>query len=102
MSITAEVLRGAEATKAIFFVQTDAGLQAVEPKEGDWFCEYDWDVDYEGDDFLSAGAMVEYAGLSESVTFEGGKAVSRPSHRVVPEGDDCDREPSTLVLVRQH
>lgn len=97
--MNAKQIQAAEKTGALFF---NMDLEPVEPKAGDWFCEMDWDTDYEGEDFVREGAFVEYLGPDESHTFDANWVlVTRKCHRVMEE--DCDdREPRTLVLVRQN
>lgn len=90
----------AEATKAIFF---NVNLEPVVPLVGDWFCEMDWDTDFEGDDFVREGSLVEYLGEDESHTFApDGSLVTRKCHRVMEDDADSDREPRTLCLIRQN
>jgi hypothetical protein len=89
------------ATKLHNTVFFDGDLNPVVPREGQWFCEFDCDVDHEGEWFVRDEAFVEYAGLSETSMWDGEKFVTRPSHRVLPEGGDCDREPRGYVLIAQ-
>lgn len=65
----------------------DAELRPIVPQIGQWFCEFE-NLDDDTDD-LSAEALVEYRGASQS------------GHRVLPEYADCDREQRGLILVLQ-
>jgi hypothetical protein len=90
-----EQVQAACKTAHLFF---DADLNPVTPQVGEWYCEVDWDTDIDGDDFVTEGALVRYEGTSISTLTDG---TSQARHRVTPDGDDEDRTPQGMVLVRQ-
>lgn len=90
----------------VFFAYVDKLLVPVVPKEGEWFCEFDWNTDYEGKSFVQDGSLVRYAGLEDAYTWsdEVKEFVNRPRHAV--QADYADegetRTPNGALLVRQH
>lgn len=81
--LTAEKIDAAVAAhKTVFF---DADLNPVVPAEGQWFCEFDIILDFEGDAQVRDQALVEYLG-------EG---------RVASEVEEYDRAPNGDILILQ-
>lgn len=64
----------------------DKDLNPIEPKEGQWFCEFDVILTFEGEEEVRDQALVEYVG-------EG---------RVQSEYDEYDREPHGDILILQN
>lgn len=67
----------------VFF---NGNFEPLEPRDGQWFCEFNIELSDEGNEILLDGALVEYVG-------EG---------RVLEEGYDCDRLPYADILILQN
>lgn len=93
---TSEQVR--EAVKAHNTIFFNADLQPVEPKEGQWFCEFHVD---DSDEEVLAEAIVEYLGMSESAFLTDNGWVEVKDHRVASEYDESDRRPYGDILVLQ-
>jgi len=97
--LTYERIRAAtEQHGTVFF---DADLNPVQPEPGQWFCEFDCDVDYEGEWFVRDEAFVRYEGLDDRHTLDGDKWVTVQKPVVWPEGADECREPAGYILIAQ-
>jgi hypothetical protein len=83
----------------IFF---NCALQPVEPKAGQWFCEFFIAEAFDGYE-LRDEAIVEYVGQDEAHTFNAdGTLKTRKMHCVAEEGEDGCHEPRGDFLILQH
>ena len=96
MILTPDNIRAAVVRhETIFF---DADLQPIVPQPGQWFCEYDIDFSWEGNEILREGSLVEFVATGV-VRYSDGEQLIR--HWVATEySDDC-REPRGEALIRQ-
>ena len=96
MILTPDNIRAAVVRhETIFF---DADLQPITPAAGQWFCEYDIYVTYEGNEILRDEALVEFV-ETYLWKFSDGATVSQ--HLVCPENDEELRNPRGEALILQ-
>lgn len=95
----AQVAAAVKAHGTKFFTVEAGELVPVEPKAGEWFCEFDEVIpEDERPAFIRDEALVEYVELAE-LQFTDGEKIRR--HMVAPEhADDC-REARGVMLIRQ-
>lgn len=99
MNITAQQVRDLpEQHKTLFFAIEGDSVVPVTPKRGEWFVEFDWDYDHEGEMFAQDGDFVRYEGKDESATWEGDSWVTREHDVVQPEHADDVRAPRLFML----
>lgn len=94
MFTTTQALEAIKQHNTIFF---NHKLEPVEPKDGQWFCEF---KDYDGEVVID-GPLVKYLGQDEVCLYGDGKAISRIAHAVASDGSEYDREPEGLILILQ-
>lgn len=94
-----------DAVKAHGTVFFTSNLAPVTPRIGQWFCEFDLRED--DNSTLQDEDLVEYCGPDDSMTFGDHGAIipAEPNparrHLVRPDGWDCARRVSGLVLILQ-
>ena len=95
-----EQVRAAIARSGTIFF--DAELNPVQPKAGQWFCEFDIIDTYEGNEIVRDEALVEYLGEEDQHTFgPDSELLTSRVHQVAPEDSDA-RQPNGWVLILQH
>lgn len=82
-----------------FFDIVDEALVAIDPKVGQWFCEFDIRDTLDGEE-VQDGAIVEYLGSETSYILQGSNWVDRID-AIVCEEDGDPRRPSGLILILQ-
>jgi hypothetical protein len=78
----------------------DFNLQPVQPREGQWFCEFSIEEALEGEEVRDAD-LVEYIGTTTSYVLSDSGTTPIVRHAVMPEGADEDRQPAGDVLILQ-
>lgn len=99
MELTLENAHAAVAKHGTVFF--DAELNPVIPQVGEYFCEFDAAFSAEDDLYLRAELLVQYVGHTTRLVVGGAEVTEQPSHLVVEDGNERDREPYGIILVRQ-
>lgn len=99
MELTLENAQAAVAKHGTVFFDTD--LNPVIPQVGEYFCEFDAAFGAEDDLYLRAELLVRYVGVTTRLIAGTAGVTEKPSHLVVEDGNERDREPYGIILVRQ-